>query len=159
MFDAVYLAAAEVLHDQAGRKAIVLISDGVDVGSKVAAEQAIEAAQRADAVIYSVFYSDEEGYQMRAGGRPGAGAGGWRPNGEYALESLCKQTGGRLYKLSGELTLAGVFEQIEDELRNQYSIGYTPTNATGSSAFRRISLTGRNDKLKVYTRAGYYPQD
>jgi VWFA-related protein len=154
----VYLAAGEVLHEQAGRKAMILISDGVDMGSKVDSAAAIEAAQRADAVIYAIHYSDDEGYQMQAGGRPSAGSGGWRPRGEYALETLCNQTGGRLYRLSGDITLAGIFEQIEEELRNQYSIGYTPANDRGSTEFRRITLAVKHAKHKVFSRAGYYPR-
>ena len=156
MYDAVYLAADEVLHDQAGRKAMILISDGVDMGSKLDSAAAIEAAQRADTVIYAIHYADEEGYRMQAGGR--SGPDGWRPRGEYALETLCNQTGGRLYRLMGEMTLAGIFEQIEEELRNQYSIGYTPTNDSGSTEFRRIKLAVKDTKAKVFSRAGYYPE-
>jgi VWFA-related protein len=156
MYDAVYLAADEVLHDQAGRKAVVLISDGVDMGSKVAAAEAIEVAQRADVVIYAVHYADDEGYRMQAGRT--AGPDGWRPRGEYALETLCNQTGGRLYRLSKDMTLAEIFEQVEQELRNQYSIGYTPTNDSQSAEFRRIALSVKDGKYKVSTRAGYYPQ-
>ena len=155
MYDAVYLAAREVLHDQVGRKAVVLISDGVDMGSKVDALEAIEAAQRADVVIYAVHYSDDEGYRMQAGRT--ASRDGWRPRGEYALETLCNQTGGRLYRLADESALAGTFEQIEEELRNQYSIGYTPTNDSNSTEFRRITLSVKDKKHKVAARAGYYP--
>jgi Ca-activated chloride channel family protein len=122
----------------------------------VEAAEAIEAAQRADVVIYAVHYSDEEGYRMQAGRT--AGRDGWRPRGEYALETLCNQTGGRLYRLSDELTLAQVFEQVEQELRNQYSIGYTPTNDSESGEFRRIALSVKDGKYKVSTRAGYYPR-
>jgi VWFA-related protein len=157
MYDAVYLAADEVLRDQAGRKAMILISDGVDMGSKLGSAEAIEAAQRADAVIYAIHYSDDEGYRMQAG-RTSAGTDGWRPRGEYALETLCNQTGGRLYRLSGEMTLAGIFEQIEEELRNQYSLGYTSSNDSGSTAFRRITVAVKDAKHKVFSRAGYYPQ-
>jgi VWFA-related protein len=157
MYDAVYLAANEVLHDQAGRKAMILISDGVDMGSKVSSAEAIEAAQRADAVIYAIHYSDDEGYRMQAGG-PSAGSDGWRPRGEYALETLCNQTGGRLYRLTGDLTLANIFQQVDEELRNQYSIGYTPTNDSNSTEFRRITLTVKDGRYKVFSRAGYYPR-
>jgi VWFA-related protein len=156
MYDAVYLAGREVLRDQAGRKAMILISDGVDMGSKVDSAAAIEAAQRADTVIYAIHYADDEGYRMQAGNK--TGPDGWRPRGEYALETLCNQTGGRLYRLSGDVTLAGIFEQIEEELRNQYSIGYTPTNNSDSTEFRRITLRVKDAKHKVFSRAGYYPQ-
>jgi VWFA-related protein len=156
MYDAVYLAAREVLHDQAGRKAMILISDGVDMGSKVDDSEAIEAAQRADTVIYAIYYSDDEGYRMQAGS--GAGPDGWRPRGEYALETLCNQTGGRLYRLSGDTTLDDVFKQIDDELRNQYSIGYSSTNVSGSTEFRRIALKVKEGKYKVSSRPGYYPR-
>ena len=156
MYDAVYLSANEVLHDQAGRKAVVLISDGVDMGSKLSAAEAIEAAQRAEVVIYAVHYSDDEGYRMQAGRT--AGRDGWRPRGEYALETLCNQTGGRLFRLSDAATLAATFQQIEEDLRNQYSIGYTPTNDSDSTEFRRITLSLKDFKHKVSSRAGYYPR-
>lgn len=156
MYDAVYLAAGEVLQDQVGRKAMVLISDGVDMGSKVSAPEAIEAAQRADVVIYAVHYSDDEGYRMQAGRT--ASRDGWRPRGEYALETLCNQTGGKLYRLDGETSLAAAFKQIEEELRNQYSIGYTPTSDSDSTEFRRITLSVKDRKHKVSSRAGYYPR-
>ncbi len=156
MYDAVYLAAREVLHDQAGRKAMILISDGVDMGSKVDDNAAIEAAQRADTAIYAIHYADEEGYRMQAG--PGAAPDGWRPRGEYALETLCNQTGGRLFRLTGDMTLADVLAEIEQELRNQYSIGYSSTNESGSKEFRRITLKVKEGKYKVSSRVGYYPR-
>ncbi len=134
----------------------MLISDGVDMGSKLSASEAIEAAQRADVVIYAVHYSDDEGYRMQAGRT--AGRDGWRPRGEYALETLCNQTGGKLFRLSGDATLLAAFEQIQEELRNQYSIGYTPTNDSDSKEFRRINLYVKDRNYKVSSRAGYYPR-
>jgi len=156
LYDAVFLGADEVLQKQAGRKAMVVVSDGVDLGSKVLLEKAVEAVHRADAVVYSIYVVDED-LQARVRGRAGraAGAGG-RTDGEKVLRELSEQTGGRLYKLSKDSTLDEVFDRIEEELRSQYSIGYTPDLAGAGGAFRAIELRAKKGGLQVFTRSGYY---
>lgn len=157
LYDAVFLGADDVLQKPTGRKAIVVISDGVDLGSKVALEKAVEAVHRADAVVYSIYFVDEE-LQARVTSRIGRGGGlGGRTDGEKVLRELSEQTGGQLYKLSKDLTLDEVFDRIEEELRSQYSIGYTPDLSDDSGAFRKIELNTRKSGLKVFTRSGYYP--
>jgi VWFA-related protein len=157
LYDSVYLAANEMLHGQAGRKALILISDGVDMGSKMTRDEAVEAAHRSDAIIYSIRYFDS-GRFKGGSGRRGRRAG--RPDfdsdGEKALKKMSEETGGRLFEVRKKMTLEQIFEQIQEELRNQYSLGYTPAEA-GDGGFRRIKLTTTNQKLKVQARAGYYP--
>ncbi len=155
LYDSIFLAADEVLRDQAGRKTIVLISDGVDMGSKMTQEQAIEAAQRADAIVYSIRYYDSTGYGGRQGRR--RGPAGRLPDGEHALEQISAETGGRLFDVGDNLTLDQVFARIQEELRNQYSIGYTPP-AGNQAGYRKIRLTTKDKRLTVQTRAGYYPK-
>ncbi len=147
LYDAVYLACNEVLTKPAGRKSIILISDGVDAGSKVTAQMAIEAAQRADVVVYSVRYFDESAYR----------GGGWMAGsrGEGILKRISTETGGREFEISKKLTLEQAFDQIQNELRNQYSIGYRPDDSA-SYGYRRIALSTKKGGLKVQAREGYY---
>jgi VWFA-related protein len=154
LFDAVFLAADELLSEQTGRKAIVVISDGVDVGSQVELSEAVEATQRADVVLYAIHYSDPQGYGAGRGPLqiPGLGGG---PNGAKSLEKLAEPTGGRLFKLSKGLALEEIFDQIEEELRAQYNLGYRPRSG-GEPGFRKIELKANRSGLRVSARSGYY---
>jgi VWFA-related protein len=155
LFDAVYLAAEEVLKPKEGRKAIILISDGVDQGSKVREAEAIESAHRADTIVYCIRYYDSAAYSGGRGGRgPGIDPGS---RGGTALKNLAQETGGRLFEVSKKLTLQEIFNRIQEELRSQYSLGYTPAEQA-SGEFRRIQLKTTRDKLEVITRTGYYPR-
>ncbi len=157
LYDAIFLGGDDMLQKQAGRKAMVVISDGVDLGSKISLEKAVEAAHRAGAVVYSIYFADED-LQASVSGRVGRRGGmGGRVDGAKILQELSEQTGGHLYKLTKELTLDDVFDQIEQELRSQYNIGYTPDLTDSSGAFRKIELKTKRDELKVFARSGYYP--
>ena len=148
LYDGVFLAADEMMRHQVGRKALVLISDGVDSGSRVKQEKAIEAAQRADAVIYGVRYFDR-GFYYGMGGFGGAG-------GASTLKNLARDTGGNVFEVSRKQPLSQIYDTIQDELRSQYSIGYT--SASEQEGFRKIKLRTKDKKLKVQTRSGYYPK-
>ncbi len=151
LFDSVFLASDEILKNQEGRKAIVLISDGVDHGSKVNEKDATDAAHRADVLVYSIRYYDSRAYSDSGTfGREGSA-------GEKALETLSQETGGRMFEVTKKLTLKEIYDQIQEELRNQYNIGYTPSD-TGGAGFRHIKLLTKDGKLQVVTRAGYYPR-
>jgi VWFA-related protein len=150
MYDAVFLASDEILNKEQGRKAIILISDGVDHGSKISELEAIDAAHRADTLVYSIRYYDSDAYNTTL-------LGGEGKTGTKALKALSQETGGRMFEVSSKRTLREIYDQIQEELRNQYSIGYTPPN-TGGAEFRRFKLLTKNEKLQVLTRAGYYPK-
>ncbi len=147
LYDAVYLAADEKLKGDVGRKAIVVITDGVDTGSKISRDKSIEASQRADSIIYSVFYQDIAAY----GGVFGGGGGGLAE-----LRRMSGDTGGRVFHVDRRYTLEDVFRDLQDELRSQYSISYTPTNSKRDGTFRKIDLKAGGKDLKVQTRKGYY---
>jgi VWFA-related protein len=144
MFDAIYLAANEKLKGEVGRKVIVVITDGVDQGSKLTRSQAIEAAQKSDAVIYSIDYEDPRYHGM------------FGPSGEGDLKKMSDETGGHVYRVDRKNTLDMVFKELQDEMRSQYMIGYTPTNEAKDGGYRHIDIHTSNKDLKVQARKGYY---
>jgi VWFA-related protein len=170
LYDSVFLAADEILKFESGRKAMIVISDGVDFGSLVDLDLAIETAQRNDSIIYTVRYYDPEMNMGRRGRAGGGGRGGRRqsgggrggssrrpplPDGEKILERLARETGGSMFEVTAEQSLEEIFQKIEEELRHQYSIGFTPNREGSEKAFRTIRLTTRNG-LTVRCRGGYY---
>jgi VWFA-related protein len=146
LYDAVYLAANDMLAKEVGRKAIILITDGEDEGSKLTEKEAIEAAQKADAIIYGILYVDRQFY------------GGFNMgySGEGVLKQMAEETGGRLLQVDRKNTLDMVFDQIQQDMRTQYAIGYSPTNSKKDGTFRKIDLRTSNKDLKVQVRKGYY---
>jgi VWFA-related protein len=165
LYDAVYLASDEVMSKQQGRKALIILSDGVDHGSKESLTTAIEKAQRADTVVYSILFKDDEAYGnpggwMGGGGRSGGRRGGGypqqeRPDGKKILQQISKETGGRLFEVSKKEPVDKIYADIEEELRNQYSLGYTPDKGAGPG-YHKIQLTTKQKDLVVQARDGYY---
>jgi VWFA-related protein len=151
LYDAVLLASDELMKKQEGRKALVILTDGVDTASMVSLEEGVESAQRADTLVYSVLFEDPDAY----GG--GFGRGGFGAvDGRGVLDDISHQTGGRLLAVSKKRTLEQVFDSIEEELRSMYSLGYTPDRAGRDSAYHKIRLTTKEKGLVVQTRDGYY---
>ena len=150
LFDAVYLGAAEKLKSEVGRKVLVVITDGVDEGSRVSREKAIEAAQKSNAVIYSIEYYDSRFYGGNGGGISfgGGGAGD--------LRKMSEETGGRVFRVDRTNTLDKIFTAIQDEMRSQYAIGYTPTNGSKDGGYRKLEIRTADKSLKVQARKGYY---
>jgi len=139
LYDAIYLACNEKLNTEAGRKAIVIVTDAQDEGSKVRLEEAIEAAQRTDTVVHILLVGDS---------RFGINSG--------VAHKLTEETGGRTISVNSEKHLAEAFDQISEELRSQYTLGYYPTNAAHDGKFRKIKIDMSNHDLKVLARKGYY---
>ena len=159
MYDAVMLASDELMKKQSGRKALILLTDGMDNGSKVTVSTAVEAAQRADTLAYSILFEDPEGNFGGMGGRRGRGSWGriGQADGRKILEQISRETGGRFFEVSRKQPIERVFAEIEEDLRNQYSIGYSPETPAASAGYRRIHLSTRQKGLVVQTREGYYP--
>jgi VWFA-related protein len=175
LYDAVYLASNDVMKKQQGRKALIVLTDGVDHGSKESLETAIESAQRADTLVYSILFSGTEGGGGRGGfGGPrigmGGGGGGWPggggehrryPQGESVdgkkvLERLSRETGAHMYEVSKKESIEEIYARIEEELRHQYSIGYTPDRADPGAGYHKIRLVANQKDLVVQARDGYY---
>ena len=149
LYDAIYLAANEKLKSEVGRKAMILITDGDDQGSTYDRRAAIEAAQRADAIIYSIYYVDRAFY---AGAGMMFGGGG----GESELRKMSEETGGKVFTVSNKHPLSEIFSQIQEELRNQYSLGYSSTNSKRDNTFRHLEIKVDNPSYKSQARSGYY---
>src|SRR5215831_7805669 len=113
LYDAIYLAANEKLKTEVGRKVIVVITDGEDQGSRLTMNQAIEAAQKADAVIYSIYYYDPSAYGGGGYGMIRFGGGG-----EGVLRKMSDETGGHVYKVDRKNSLDHVFKELQDEMRS-----------------------------------------
>jgi VWFA-related protein len=187
LYDAVYLASNELMKKQPGRKALVILSDGVDRGSKESLENAIEAAQRADTLVYSIMFKDDShenagygrggGMGRGGGGWPGGGGGGWpggggghrgggggRPqevhvDGKKILERISQETGGRMFEVSKKETIDQVYASIAEELRQQYELGYTPVKTDADAAgYHKVTLSAKKKDLTVQTREGYYAE-
>jgi len=146
LYDAVYLAAREVLKNEVGRKVLILLTDGEDQGSKVKLEAALEAAQKSDVIIYSVEISDRAFYRR----------GGMSYSGDSVLRKISEETGGRVIKANNANDTSTAFQRIAEELRTQYLLGYTPTNTKLDGTFRKIEVKVPNKDVKVNARRGYY---
>src|SRR4029077_11303607 len=211
LYDAVFLASSELMKKQQGRKALVILSDGVDRGSKTFLESAIESAPRADTVVYSIYFADSHredrnegqrrgggmgrggggwpgggggGWPGGGGGWPGGGGGGWpgggggwpggggggrggpgggqrhpeepRTDGKKILERISRETGGRFFEVSKKESVGEIYTSIVEELRTQYSMGYTPVKDSAASGYHHVTLAVKRKDLTVQTREGYY---
>src|SRR6202166_3596928 len=136
-YDAVYLAAHDKLSDEAGRKAIVILTDAEDTGSKVKLQDAIESAQRTDTVVHILLVAADGGDQNVA-------------------KKLTDETGGRMIVVRSEKNLEQAFDQISEELRSQYTIGYIPTNKSRDGSYRKIKVELKNKEYCALAPRGYY---
>ncbi len=195
LYDAIYLAANELMKKQQGRKALIILTDGVDRGSKETLNTAIEAAQRADTVVYSIYFKGEHGGgggnnggnggypgggrhggmgypggggggypgggggYPRGGGYPGGGQSEPKVDGKKILAQVSGETGGRLFEVSKKETVDQIYGTIEEELRSQYMLGYTPDKANSGAGYHKLALTTDKKDVTVQTRAGYYAEE
>jgi len=144
LYDAVYLSSHDMLSKEVGRKAMILLTDGQDEGSRLKIQDAIEAAQKADAIVYVLLCADRGFY------------GGFGYSGESEMRKLTEQTGGRVINVGNKFDkLREAFDQVAAELRSQYNIGYTPTNLKRDGSYRKIEIKNKQN-YKIQARAGYY---
>jgi VWFA-related protein len=146
LYDAVYLACHDELASEAGRKAVVVLSDAEDTGSKLSLNDSIEAAQRSDAVIHFLRLSDEPFYFRMGMSYSGSGV----------ARKMADETGGREVEIRSEKNLEAAFSVITEELRSQYVIGYYPSNTNHDGSFRKIKVDVSRPDTKLLARRGYY---
>ena len=133
-----------MLSKETGRKAMILLTDGQDEGSRLKIQDAIEAAQKADSIVYVLLCADRGFY------------GGFGYSGESEMRKLTEQTGGRVINVGNKFDkLREAFDQIAAELRSQYNIGYTPTNPNQDGTYRKIEIKNKQN-YKIQARSGYY---
>lgn len=136
-YDAVYLAAHDKLSGEAGRKAVVVLTDAEDTGSKLKLQDAVEAAQRTDTVVHILLVAEDGGDQTVA-------------------KRLTDETGGRMIVVRNEKNLEAAFDQISEELRFQYTLGYSPSNKSHDGGYRKIKVDMKNKDYSALARRGYY---
>jgi VWFA-related protein len=146
LFDAVYLSANDLLKNEIGRKVIILLTDGEDQGSKEKLQTALEVAQKSDLIIYSIEISDRMFYMRQ----------GVFFSGDSVLKKLSAETGGRVIEVKSNRDVHQAFQEIAEELRTQYLLGYTPTNTKHDGSFRKIEVKVRDHNYKIQARRGYY---
>ncbi len=172
LYDAVFLASDELMKKQKGRKAVILLTDGVDHGSKETLAEAIATAQRADTLVYCILFADKEAYGNGGGfGGPhmGGGMGGRggrggypprteesHPDGKKVLKQMSEATGGRFFEASKKEPIDKIYDAIDEELRYQYSLGYTPVKADTPIGYHKLQLTVKQKDVTVQTRDGFY---
>ncbi|MBI3405175.1 MAG: VWA domain-containing protein [Acidobacteria bacterium] len=140
LYDAIYLACREKLAGEAGRKALVIITDAEDTGSRMRLEEAIENAQRTDTVIHVLLLEDRRFY-------------GSRPD---IARKMAEETGGRSIGVQTDRDLEKAFDQISEELRTSYTLGYYPSNPNRDGSFRKVKVDTVRNGTKALTRKGYY---
>ncbi len=146
LYDAVLQASKDIMLHQEGRKALIVLSDGVDTGSEAPLSDAIDMAQRADTLVYSILFSDSGYYGGFLGG----------PDGRRVLQRMSRDTGAECFEVSKKQSIEQIFDAIQDELRSQYSIGYVSDQPVRISEFRKIALTTNQKGLVVQARNRYW---
>ncbi len=146
LYDAVYLGTHDKLQSQVGRKVLIILTDGQDQGSQVKIKEAVEAAQKANTIVYPILIADRGSYA----------AAGMIYTGSGQMDQLARETGGRVINVGNNgRRLEDAFDQIQDELRTQYLLSYTPVNKKADGSYRHLDMTCGKDN-KVQARKGYY---
>lgn len=137
LYDSIYMAANQKLRDIPGRKVMIVISDGLDNGSRTHLDTVAGALESANTITYGICYQD--GF-----------------SGCEFLKELADPTGGRMFQAGRKVPLSNIFASIEEEMRSQYAIGYVPLNRAHDGTFRRIRIRVRRQGLRVRARKGYF---
>ena len=147
IWDAIWVTSNEVIRDSAEhtRRAIILLTDGVDTSSRMKMHEAIEHAQKVDALIYAIGIGDRYTFNVEEG----------------TLRKVAERTGGRAFFPSNERDLQDAFAQIQRDLREQYLVAYSPSNKARDGSYRKIEIQVitpemRDKNLKLTYRPGYF---
>ncbi|MEO8593164.1 MAG: VWA domain-containing protein [Candidatus Solibacter sp.] len=153
LYEAVAVASRDMMRPLEGRKALVILSDGVDTGSDVPIATAIEEAQRAGTLIYSIVFSDANAYGTALGPLMG---GGDSAHGRSVLQRMARETGGRCLEVSKSLPIEKIFDEIQEELRSQYNLGFVSDTPVRLSEFRKLQLAVKQKGLVVQSQTRYW---
>jgi VWFA-related protein len=145
LYEAIYLAARH-MQERTGRKALILVSDWSDLGTRLGLESVLQAAEESSTILYPVRLSDPRTLAPAERSEAATNA---------LLRKLAEDTGGRNLDVDGDHPLEALLEQVRQELHAQYLLGYTPLKTAGADAYRRIDVTLHTAGLQVRARAGY----
>ena len=183
LYDAIYLASNELMLKEPGRKALIVLSDGEDRGSKETLSEAVDAAEKANVSVYTIYFKGSEGHDSspfsghqggmggggmgypgggHRGGMPHPGSGETKTDGKKILAQIAKRTGGVPFEAKKKDSFDEVYAQIAEELKGQYLLTYTPdkpADKDDADGFHKVALRAKDDQLTVITREGYYSQD
>jgi VWFA-related protein len=181
LYDAIFLSADELMPKPQGRKALIVLSDGTDKCSKVSLDAAIDAAQRTNTAVYTItFKHDDPIRNLAVADLPDGGTrknGGWGGtvggtgipdsgfpqrgrsiDGRDVLKRISRETGGGFFEVSKKHPIEQIYAEIQEELRNQYNLGFTPDPLDSVSTYHRIALTSTQKDVVVQARKGYYSE-
>jgi len=153
LYEAIAVASRDIMRPLEGRKALIVLSDGVDTGSEIPIATAIEEAQRAGALIFSIVFSDANAYGTLLGP---LGGGADSAHGRDVLQRLARETGGRCLEVTKSLSIEKIFDSIQEELRSQYNLGYVSDVPVRLSEFRKLQLTVKSKGLLVQAPTRYW---
>lgn len=185
LYDAIYLAADNLMKSRKGRKALIVFGNGLDGGSKESLDQAIDAAERAGVPVYAIYFrGDEErpesGYSGRrrggmgggwpgsGGGWPGGQGGGGRPgsgggrsrlpqvDGKKIMEQIATRTGGVYFEAKKTADLDDIYSQVGHDVLGQYLLSYTPDHSGNEADFHKVIVKSAKSDLIVSAPEGYY---
>jgi VWFA-related protein len=154
LYEAIAVAARDTMRKQTGRKALIVLSDGVDTASEIPLATAVEEAQRAGTLVYSVVFSDANAYGTSLG--PLLHGGG--PDGKGVLMRISRETGGRCFEVSKALSIGQIYAAIQEELRSQYNLGFVSDVPVRISGFRRLQLSAKTKGLVIQSQSRYWAQ-
>jgi len=143
LYDAIYETCSKRLAGRAGRKALVIITDAEDTGSRISREEALDIAQRTDTILHIILITQRAGF-------------GFGRENERNARKLAEETGGRVVTASYAADLDAAFDQLEEELRSQYILGYTPSNRARDGAWRKVKVETARRRTRAFTRSGYF---
>ncbi|MGA2712765.1 MAG: VWA domain-containing protein [Bryobacteraceae bacterium] len=141
LYDALVDASQDIMKQQQGRKALIVLSDGGENGSDATLDNVIDAAQRAETLIYAILFTD--------GGFGSA-------EGRNIMQRLAKDTGGSYFEVSKKLGIDQVYALIQEDLRSEYSLGFVSDRPAKGAEFRRLQLTVKRPGLIIHSRDRYW---
>ncbi len=158
-YDALYVTFADLFKDVSGKKAVIVLTDGIDTASTTTFSQALKLAIKSEAMVYFVSKLDE----YAANAVEGRLLYPWEPTFKdyyiqrvrHEMDEMATKTGGAVLNYVA-MSLSDIYQRVAEELRNQYYIGYIPTNLTKDGAWRKIDIEVRRPGVQATTRAGYY---
>lgn len=175
--DAIYLASDQLMKPKPGRKVLVVFSDGVDRSSKETQSDAIDAAEHANTIVYTIYFrGGEEKQSGFPGGRRRGGMGGQYPgsgggwpgdtgggkqqrapiDGKKVMQDIASRTGGQFFEAKKTANFEEIYNQIAKELQGQYVLTYVSDQQDDDGTYHKIVLKPKKDDLTVITREGYY---
>jgi VWFA-related protein len=161
MNDALYVTFDDLFRGVTGKKAVIMLTDGIDTGSYVSFDEALDLAVRSEAMVYVASKLDEAWAATAAARGPRTFGMGLPSDRDLvqvrrSLEKLAQMTGGRVLQAEAFSSLTQVYQSVAEELKNQYYVSYVSTNPSKDGTWRNVDLRVKRPRVTIRTRPGYY---